>query len=893
MKSDNGYQLPKSRRISHFVGIVTLLGIMSAALAMIQSTGAAKEPLFPFVISFDAPANWTNLSYSLDRPAGHHGFVRAEGERFVTDAGPIRFWGTNLCYEACFPTRQEAKRLAARLARLGINCVRLHHMDSRDIWGNSPNRLTIDPRQLERLDYFVAQLKRHGIYVNINLHVSRWFDKAEGFPNRQRRPLFDKGLDNFEPRMIQLQEKYARDLLTHVNRYTGNAYTDEPAVAMVEINNENALLAAWRANQLDDLPEPYASTYRRLWNKWLRNKYGNHARLLAAWDVRSRPLGKEMLVNGHFHRRPTVGWHMERDAETVADWSTGMGGPNGTQRLRIQVTRQGKVSWHPQITQAGIAVEQGKPYTLSLDIKASEAKSLQINCMMAHAPWENLGLMVQPQIVSQWRHVEYIFTASASDSNARITFTGFQPGVYELANVSLRPGGQLGPKADQTLDRGTIEIVEHGSPATLDATRRDFVDFLWDTEAAYWQRMYRFLKETLGVKSLVSGTQLGYSPPSIQAKLDYLDAHAYFEHPHFPGQSWDMKNWTIGNRALVNEQGGTLVDLAMRRVADKPFTVTEYNHPAPNEYAAEGFPMVAAFGAFQGWNGVFSFSYSHNRDYEPRRITSFFDIKADTTKLAHMPACVAMFARGDVVPGKRLVAVDVSVEQERSRLYQTLNPATLTAAGFGVNPLIALTDRVAMRLHAAKNQNSSLPTFDNNRRIFVSDTGQLRWDLSMEGAGYFTVDSPGTKLFTGFVRGREFKLGNVHLKIGQTRLDWATISMTVLDSQGFDRPGRWLIAATGVVRNHNGRPARLENHRITLADRWGSEPVVCEGIDAEIVLPVAPQRVRCFALDGAGRQKAPVEVVSREGYACLKLGPRYQTVWYEVELRKPKPQVDE
>jgi glycosidase len=63
------------------------------------------------------------------------------------------------------------------------------------------------------------------------------------------------------------------------------------------------------------------------------------------------------------------------------------------------------------------------------------------------------------------------------------------------------------------------------------------------------------------------------------------------------------------NIALVNTPGGTLTGLAARRVAGKPYTVSEYNHPAPNQYVAEGFPMIAAFGAFQGWDGVFSFDY--------------------------------------------------------------------------------------------------------------------------------------------------------------------------------------------------------------------------------------------------------------------------------------------
>ena len=109
--------------------------------------------------------------------------------------------------------------------------------------------------------------------------------------------------------------------------------------------------------------------------------------------------------------------------------------------------------------------------------------------------------------------------------------------------------------------------------------------------------------------------------------------------------------------------------------------------------------------------------------------------------------------------------------------------------------------------------------------MFVSDTGQLRWDVSRPGAGYFMADTPRTKLWTGFVAGREFTLGDVTLKIGRTRLDWATVSIVAIDGEGFDRPGRVLIAATGVVQNQDARLERLDDDRVTLGNRWGGEPV--------------------------------------------------------------------
>ena len=95
---------------------------------------------------------------------GRPGSTASSGPRTGTwkRCGPVRFWATNICFEGCFPTHQQAERLAARLARLGINCVRMHHMDSYSIWGNSPNKLTIDPGQAgaARLSHRPAQEAR-------------------------------------------------------------------------------------------------------------------------------------------------------------------------------------------------------------------------------------------------------------------------------------------------------------------------------------------------------------------------------------------------------------------------------------------------------------------------------------------------------------------------------------------------------------------------------------------------------------------------------------------------------------------------------------------------------------------------------------------------------------
>jgi hypothetical protein len=113
-----------------------------------------------------------DVSDLLDAPAGKHGFLKTRDGHFVfEDGSPARFWGFDIMGGECFPDRETAQKLADRLARMGANTVRLHHMDAP--WAE-PNIFDqrfndtqhLSSESLDRMDYFLGELKKRGIYVN-------------------------------------------------------------------------------------------------------------------------------------------------------------------------------------------------------------------------------------------------------------------------------------------------------------------------------------------------------------------------------------------------------------------------------------------------------------------------------------------------------------------------------------------------------------------------------------------------------------------------------------------------------------------------------------------------------------------------------------------------------
>ncbi len=484
-------------------------------------------------------------------------------------------------------------------------------------------------------------------------------------------------------------------------------------------------------------------------------------------------------------------------------------------------------------------------------------------------------------VTKDWQTHSFSFVAPKDLDCAEIQFTRFPAGLYEIDDLSFKTGGEfIMPKG--RAEEGQLPIVAARAFAPVQM-RRDFYQFLVDTEHKYWTGMQKWLQKDLGLKAPVSGTQLNYSPPHLQAELDYVDHHGYWNHPNV------CKDWTVKNVAMVNHQQNTVSGMASQRVAGKPFTVSEYNNSYPMFYGAEGQPMLRAYGALNGWDGVFEYSYNNRQNAEPNFNEYFFSMAARTDVLAHFPACAAIFLRADVKESENELVVSAPYDEMFENLVAQRHPSYSAAnASKGQVPTQAsLVRKVAVDVtgKAPKiKEKIVLP-----KKVLVSDTKQLTWNNEIPGAGFFTVDTENTKLFTGFPKGRTFDMGGVVLKVGETKLGWATISLVSRKAQGFgenDKPTQVLLTATGLSHNNGAKFTHHGDNVISCrGEDWGKAPTVNEGIPATITMPSSAKATKCWALDEAGNRKGSVPVVATaDGKALVAISPTYRTIWYEITV---------
>jgi hypothetical protein len=213
-----------------------------------------------------------DVSFLTKAPAEKRGRVVVKDGRFAYSAGGrARFFGVSMLAPAAFLEPEQADQLADRLARSGINLVRLGDLDTaigpdRSLFDDTrDDTKEFDPIALERLDHLITALEARGIYIAIELLSKRRFRVDDGVTDPGLLPPGGGPAAHFDPTIVKLTYAAARDLLNHKNHETGLTYREDPGLAWVTLTGEVSMF-----DQIDNpaaLPPAYTKKLRELAEK--------------------------------------------------------------------------------------------------------------------------------------------------------------------------------------------------------------------------------------------------------------------------------------------------------------------------------------------------------------------------------------------------------------------------------------------------------------------------------------------------------------------------------------------------------------------------------------------------------------------------------------------------
>ena len=849
-------------------------GEVAAVTADVSNVTLPAVEWFEFVVPSVADARTSDspidLSFLNRDPAGAHGFLKTDGERLVDGRGEeVRLFGSNICDYHAMPPKDRAPLVAKRLRELGINCIRLHYYD----WSKAPRGIldddmqTPNPEKFDQLDWLVHQLKEHGVYVDINLHVARGYAMMpEGWN------WMGKGIDRIHRPYLESQKRFARDMLTHVNPYTKSAYVDEPAVAIIELNNENTVL-----NKPTDvwpgLDDRFSAPLRRAWNEWLLSRYGSTAGLRDAWKA-ADPLGAELLRDANFARGLDA-WSIED--RTLAELTAAA----GAMRWRAH-TKGGK--WYSlQLHQRSVGVRSGGTYTLRMRVRASKSCTVSASLMYQVAPWSQVGASARLSVGTEWRDLGVVWRlGELEDKPVRLNLNlENEPATIEFASASLRPGGVDGLGDGQRPEDGSVPMPHDRMSA---ARARDWVAFLAARERAFSKELRDFVKDELGAKSLVLDTQVTYGSTFGLVRehdvSDIVDIHGYPTHPRDATEN-GRKVRKTHHRSMTGAAFGKLEGLAQWRVAGKPFSVTEFDVQPPNDFNSETIPLLAAMAAYQGWSCILEYSWFNFQqwggefDYDTDRMRHNFHTTGNPVQMATVPASALLYRLGLVAPAASRLELElpreIALAPDLSRLPWG-PPGPWSELGVGKDD--AWRARLATRLvdGGSARLRGAIPDA-RGATLIQSDTGEITVDRRAKDRAFIAVAAPSVRMCVGRVGGRIVELGDVTLRVGEgTKHGFANVTLVAVDGRSVAASSKLLF--TTVARSRN-KGMMWTGDREGIVD-WGRGPTEVESVPCAVALP--GRGWKATALDGGGRRRETVEM--SDG---VFVAGTYRTVWYLIE----------
>ncbi|CAN7759965.1 fibronectin type III domain-containing protein [Paenibacillus sp. LjRoot56] len=400
----------------------------------------------------------------------------------------------------------------------------------------------------------------------------------------------------------------------------------------------------------------------------------------------------------------------------------------------------------------------------------------------------------------------------------------------------------------------TFPNIFWSAPASI---RDDLAEYFTEKTLSSHNEMKNYLKDVIGVKAPIGG--INYINDSLanywRTHTDVHETHLYnglvdgrgatfsFTPASHPRYSMVFAPESAAN--YVPQSGGTIFKnyipgLALGQLYQKPFALTEYNQEFPTKGRDDLGLMVAATGAFNGWDMLNRFQYvSRVREATQQSATlggfTSFDTLTDTLVTMSEYQSTLLFRKGHITASEpkfvivrdqtsvkthaastenedleinrmyiphlfKMVTVYADKPGEPYAIYKItpeLTPEQIASGNIPAQNKISITNSMTLKqvaetfINAIDDVNLKNNMLSNlNQNKLVSDTGELIFDLNLNT---YLINTPYAIGAVGTLNNNLFELGPVSMKAS---VDKGTVSAATLDDKSLDKSERMLVIYT-------------------------------------------------------------------------------------------------
>jgi hypothetical protein len=432
-------------------------------------------------------------------------------------------------------------------------------------------------------------------------------------------------------------------------------------------------------------------------------------------------------------------------------------------------------------------------------------------------------------------------------------------------------------------------IATGKTPVDFSSETPAVIAFLSEVQKSYFRDMHQHMRQ-IGVRIPITGTNWfvgGAATLESHRDMDFTDSHTYWY-----DWSWKVTEKKFNNRTMLSERDPWFRNLTCFRLPDKPFFVSEWDHPWPNEWRAESPLLLAAVACLQGWSGTAIHTYRYdcreNVDQIAAPITSdalagvpyrsgIFDTFNDPAKFGLFYHAALMMRRGDV--RESAVATEILLpgllhDEKSAPLKGVINASHITAAAGA-----AEVCKIAMRLpdapaHGEHQVPMDVPILPLDTTEIRSETGELYRNLEKR---YGIIDTPRTKVAYGFL-GAAGELAMKGMKV-KSSTDFAVIAISSLSDTGTVDSDNLLLTAVGRADNTGAE----YNADHTIQFKLGHGPIQIEVIEAVIELETNVSGLKIWSVNPAGSLIGQIPETYLDGKLQFTIGGVFPSMYYLIQ----------